>query len=53
MFFKDSVEDGTSVIIPSALTTITITVSAAVTLILGIFPAPLIDFIATTATFIR
>jgi NADH-quinone oxidoreductase subunit N len=53
MFFKDSVEDGTSVIIPSALTTITITVSAAVTLILGIYPAPLIDFIATTATFIR
>jgi NADH-quinone oxidoreductase subunit N len=53
MFFKDSIEDGTSVIIPSALTTITITVSAAVTLILGIFPAPLIDFIATTATFIR
>jgi len=53
MFFKDSVEDGTSVIIPSALTTITITVSAAVTLILGVYPAPLIDFIATTATFIR
>jgi NADH-quinone oxidoreductase subunit N len=53
MFFKDSVEDGTSVIIPSALTTITITVSAAVTLILGIYPAPLINFIATTATFIR
>lgn len=53
MFFKDSVEDGTSVIIPSALTTITITVSAVVTLILGIYPAPLIDFIATTATFIR
>ena len=53
MFFKDPVEDGTSVVIPSALTTITITVSAVLTLILGIYPAPLIDFIATTATFIR
>ncbi len=53
MFFKDPVEDGTSVLIPSALTTITITISAVVTLILGIFPAPLIDFIASTAFFTR
>jgi NADH-quinone oxidoreductase subunit N len=53
MFFKDPIEDGTSVVIPSALTTITITVSSVLTLILGIYPAPLIDFIATTATFIR
>ena len=53
MFFKDPVEDGTSVVIPSALTTITITVAAVITLILGIFPAPLIDFIASTAFFIR
>jgi NADH-quinone oxidoreductase subunit N len=53
MFFKDPVEDGTSVLIPSALTTITITISAVITLILGAFPAPLIDFIASTAFFIR
>ncbi len=53
MFFKDPVEDGTSVVIPSALTTITIAISAVVTLILGIFPAPLIDFIQTTAIFLR
>lgn len=53
MFFKDPVEDGTSVVIPSALTTITITISAAVTLVLGLFPAPLINYIATTATFLR
>ena len=53
MFFKDPVEDGTSVVIPSALTTITISVAAVITLILGIFPAPLIDFIASTAFFIR
>lgn len=53
MFFKDPVEDGTSVIIPSALTTITITVSAVVTILLGIFPTPLLNFIETTAFFIR
>ncbi len=53
MFFKDPVEDGTSVVIPSALTTITITVSAALTLILGIFPAPLVKFIEDTATLLR
>ncbi len=53
MFFKDSVEDGTSVVIPSALTTTTIAITSAVTLILGIYPAPLINFIATFATFVR
>ena len=53
MFFKDPVEDGTSVIIPSALTTATISISAVITLVLGIFPAPLIDFITNTARFIR
>ena len=53
MFFKDPVEDGTSVVIPSALTTITIAASAILTLVLGIFPAPLINFIASTAIFLR
>jgi NADH-quinone oxidoreductase subunit N len=53
MFFKDPVEDGTSVVIPSALTTITIAVSTAITVILGVFPAPLINFIESTAFFIR
>ena len=53
MFFKDPVEDGTSVVIPSALTTITFAVSATVTILLGVFPAPLLNFIETTAFFIR
>jgi NADH-quinone oxidoreductase subunit N len=53
MFFKDPIEDGTSVVIPSALTTITIAVSATVTILLGVFPAPLLNFIETTAFFIR
>jgi len=53
MFFKDPVEDGTSVVIPSALTTTTIAVTSLITLILGIFPAPLINFIESSAFFIR
>jgi NADH-quinone oxidoreductase subunit N len=53
MFFKDPVEDGASVVIPSALTTTTIAVSATATLVLGLFPAPLINYIATTAAFLR
>jgi NADH-quinone oxidoreductase subunit N len=53
MFFKDPVEDGTSVVIPSALTTATIAVTSAITVILGVFPAPLINFIESTAFFIR
>ena len=53
MFFKDPVEDGTSVVIPSAFTTTTVAVSALVTLVLGVFPAPVVNFIAHTAQFIR
>jgi NADH-quinone oxidoreductase subunit N len=53
MFFKDPVEDGASVVIPSALTTTTIAISATITLVLGIFPSPLINFIASTAVFLR
>jgi NADH-quinone oxidoreductase subunit N len=53
MFFKDPVEDGTSVVLPSALTAISIAIAAVVTIVLGIFPAPLLNFIETTAFFIR
>ncbi len=53
MFFKDPVEDGTSVVIPSALTTITITASVLITFILGIFPSPVLNFIENLAFFIR
>ena len=53
MFFKDPVEDGTSVVIPSGLTTTTIALTSILTLVLGIYPAPLINFIASSAFFIR
>jgi NADH-quinone oxidoreductase subunit N len=53
IFFKDPVEDGTSVVIPSIYTRITILVSLAITLILGVFPAPVLDYISQTAFFLR
>jgi NADH-quinone oxidoreductase subunit N len=53
MFFKDAVDDGTSVVIPSIYTRITIIVSVAITVLLGVFPAPVLDYIAETASFIR
>lgn len=53
MFFKDPVEDGASVVIPSGYTQAAIVISFVVTFALGIYPAPLINFITTTASFIR
>ena len=53
MFFTDAKEDGTSVVIPSILTRFTIFISLAVTVVLGVFPAPLLDFIKPLAIFIR
>lgn len=53
MFFKDPVEDGTSVVLPSALTAISIAVAAVVTLMLGILPSALLSFIESTAFFVR
>jgi len=53
MFFTDVTEDGTSVEIPSILTRITIVVSFAITVILGVYPTPVLDFISNLAVFIR
>jgi NADH-quinone oxidoreductase subunit N len=43
MFFAEANEDGPTVAIPSALSTISITVGVAGTLFLGVFPQPLLD----------
>ena len=53
MFFTDATEDGTGVEIPSILTRSTIVIAGVVTLVLGIYPAPLLNFITDLATFIR
>jgi NADH-quinone oxidoreductase subunit N len=53
IFFKDPVEDGTSVVIPSIYTRITIIASLLITLLLGVLPAPVLDYISQTAFFLR
>ena len=53
MFFTDPIQDGTSVEIPSALTRITLIFSIAVTIVLGVFPAPVLTLISNFSTFIR
>ena len=53
MFFTDPVQDGTSIEIPSSLTRIAIIFSIVLTIALGVYPAPLLDFITSLATFIR
>jgi len=49
MFFADAPEDGPLVTIPSALSTIAITVGTAGTLFLGVFPQPLLDLAHSAA----
>ena len=53
MFFTDATEDGASVVVPSTLTRSAIVIAAGITLVLGIYPTPLLNFIADLATFIR
>jgi NADH-quinone oxidoreductase subunit N len=53
MFFSDPVGEGPVVMNPSILTTIVIAVGLAVTVVLGIFPGPVLDLAATAGQFIR
>ncbi len=53
MFFSDPSEDGVGVVSPSVLTTAAIAVGVIVTLVLGVFPAPLLDLTGGSALFIR
>ena len=42
MFFADPVEDGPVVVVPGGATSSAIAVAVAITLILGVFPQPLL-----------
>lgn len=53
MFFTEPPVDGPSVVVPSALTTIAIAVSAAFTILLGIAPQPVLDLVINAGLFIR
>jgi NADH-quinone oxidoreductase subunit N len=53
MFFSEPVGEGPVVTTPSIMTTIVIAVGFAVTVMLGVFPGPVLDLAATAGQFIR
>ena len=53
MFFTDPIQDGTSVEIPSILTRTAVISSIVLTILLGIYPGPLLTMITDFSTFIR
>jgi NADH-quinone oxidoreductase subunit N len=53
MYFAEDNGDSLTVVIPSSLTSIAIWVSGGVTLVLGVYPTPVLNAINTLATFIR
>ncbi len=53
MFFAEPTEQTASVVIPSAFTTIALSAGVAVTLILGIFPQPVLEMLSNAGLFLR
>ena len=53
MYFDEPVGEGPSVAYPSVLTATAIALGAAVTLMLGVVPGPLMDLAAQAGEFIR
>ncbi len=53
MYFDEPVGDGPTVVYPSVLTATAIALAAAVTLVLGVVPGPLLDLAALAGEFIR
>jgi len=49
MYFAEPPENGPTIAIPSALTTIALTFSAVATIVLGLFPQPVLDLAAKAA----
>jgi len=53
MFFTEPVGDGPTIAVPSALTTVVITVTAVATVALGIIPGPVLDLAQHAGAFVR
>jgi len=53
MFFTEPPANGPSVVVPSSLTSAAIAISAVITLILGVFPQPILDAVANAGLFVR
>ena len=53
MFFRDPIEGAPRVAVPSGFTTLALSISVAVTVILGILPQPVLDLIERAGVFLR
>lgn len=53
MYFAEPTPDTASVVVPSAFTTIAVAVGATITLIVGIFPQPVLNLVEQAGIFIR
>ncbi len=53
MFFSDPAPEGPAVAVPSALTTASIAVAVAATVLIGVLPGPLLDLAEQAGTFVR
>jgi len=53
MYFSAPAPEGPSVVVPSPLTTLTITLGAAVTLLLGVYPTQVLDLAGQASQFVR
>jgi NADH-quinone oxidoreductase subunit N len=53
MFFQEPSVEGPTVAVPSMLTAVTIALGVAVTVVLGVFPQPVLDLAGKAALFVR
>ena len=53
MFFANPAADSPDIVVPSLLTTTAIGVAVAATVLLGVFPQPIIDVVTQSASFLR
>jgi len=53
MFFTEPAEVGPTVVLPSVFTTLVLAISVAVTVILGVFPQPVLDLVEQANVFLR
>jgi NADH-quinone oxidoreductase subunit N len=53
MFFSAPAQEGPAVVVPSPLTTASIALAAGVTLLLGVWPAQVLDLAGRASLFVR
>ncbi|MGH8870072.1 MAG: NADH-quinone oxidoreductase subunit NuoN [Actinomycetes bacterium] len=53
MFFNEPAPDGPTVVMPSVLTTTAVSLGVAVTVVMGVLPAPVLDLADQAAIFVR